>query len=116
MIETGISLQGLVLAMAAPADGNASPWTMLIPWVAVLAIFYVLIFMPMRKQKKQVQDFRAGLKVSDRVVTSGGIYGTITKIEEQSIKVQIADKVIVELSKNAVVGYQGQAPVTPDSQ
>jgi len=116
MTETGLLLQGLVLAMAAPADGTASPWTMLIPWVAVLAIFYVLIFMPMRKQKKQVQDFRSGLKVGERVVTSGGIYGTITKLDEQSIKVQIADKVVVELSKNAVVGYQGQAPVTPDSQ
>ena len=49
--------------------------------------------------------------VGDKVVTSGGIYGSVTRISGDSLQLQIADKVRVEISRNAVVGYQGQAPV-----
>ena len=47
----------------------------------------------------------------DRVVTSGGIFGAITKLNEQSVQLQIAQNVKVDLARNAIVGYQGQAPV-----
>ena len=56
------------------------------------------------------------LKVGDRVVTSGGVFGTITRVSDQSIQLQVADKVRLEVSRNAVVGYQGQEPVAPESQ
>ena len=48
-----------------------------------------------------------------RVVTSGGIYGAITRINDQSVQVQVADKVRVEMSRSAIIGYQGQEPVAP---
>jgi preprotein translocase subunit YajC len=54
--------------------------------------------------------------VGDRIVTSGGLFGTITRLSDQAIQVQIADKVRVEVSRNAIVGYQGQEPVAPESQ
>jgi preprotein translocase subunit YajC len=54
--------------------------------------------------------------VGEKVVTSGGLYGTITRLSDQSVQVQVADKVRVEMSRNAVVGYQGQEPVVPESQ
>ena len=53
-------------------------------------------------------------KVGDRVVTSGGLYGSITKLGEKSIQLQIADKVRVDVSKAAIVGFQGQDPVVPE--
>jgi preprotein translocase subunit YajC len=53
------------------------------------------------------------LKVGDRVVTSGGIYGSITRVEKDRLQLQIADKVRVDISRNAVVGYQDQEPVVP---
>ena len=59
-----------------------------------------------------VKDFRIG----DRIVTSGGLFGTITRIGDASIQVQVANNVRVEMSRNAVVGYQGQEPVAPESQ
>ena len=59
---------------------------------------------------------RSALKVDDRVVTQGGIYGTIVKINDQSVRLQIAENVRIELSRNAIVGYQGQPPVTPENQ
>jgi preprotein translocase subunit YajC len=49
-------------------------------------------------------------------VTSGGLYGTITRLNDASIQVQVANNVRVEMSRNAVVGYQGQEPVAPESQ
>jgi len=55
------------------------------------------------------------LKVGDRVVTSGGIFGSITKLSDRSVQLQIADKVRIEVSKAAIVGYQGQEPVAPES-
>src|SRR5687768_8549456 len=105
-----------LVAMAAPAQGAPSPWVQLLPFVLVLAIFYFVILMPMKKRQQKVQAFLSALKVGDRVVTSGGLFGTITRIGDQSVQIQIADKVRVEISRAAVVGYQGQEPVVQDQQ
>ncbi len=64
-----------VLAMAAPLDGGVSPLVQLIPFALILGIFYLVILLPMRRRQKKVDEFLAGLKVGDRVVTSGGLYG-----------------------------------------
>jgi preprotein translocase subunit YajC len=83
----------------------------LIPFALVLAIFYFVILLPMKKRQKKVQEFLSALKVGDKVVTSGGIYGSIAKIGEDAVQLQIAPNVRVEMSRAAIVGYQGQAPV-----
>ncbi len=114
MTLTANSAQGLVLAMAAPAENGANPWVQLIPFALVLAIFYFLILMPMQRKQKKVQQFLQALKVGDRVVTTGGMYGQITRISDKSVQLQIADKVRIEISRAAVAGYQGQEPVAPD--
>ena len=105
-----------LLAMGAPSPGSPSAWVQLLPFVLVVGIFYFVILLPMKRRQQKVQAFLAGLKVGDRVVSSGGLYGTITRIGDQSVQVQVADKVRVEMSRNAVVGYQGQEPVAPESQ
>ena len=103
----------LLIAMAAPAQGAPSAWVQLLPFALVLAIFYFIILLPMKRRQKKVQDFLAGLKTGDKVVTSGGLYGTITKVNEQSLQLQIAERVRIEVSRAAVVGYQGEEPVAP---
>jgi preprotein translocase subunit YajC len=82
-----------------------------LPFAIILGIFYFLILLPMKKRQKKIQEFLVALKVGDKVVTSGGIYGSIAKLGEDSIQLQIAPNVRVDVSKAAVVGYQGQAPV-----
>ena len=99
-----------VFAMAASPDGG-SPWLQLVPFVLVLGIFYFIILLPMRRKQQKVQDFLDGLKVGDRIITTGGIYGQVTRLGEQSVQVQIADKIRVEVAKSAIGGYQGQEPV-----
>ena len=103
-----------VLAMAAPSQGAPSALVQLLPFALVLAIFYFIILLPMKRRQQKVADFLAGLKVGDQVVTSGGMYGTITRIGEQALQLQIAERVRVEVSRNAIVGYQGQEPVAPE--
>jgi preprotein translocase subunit YajC len=102
---------GMLLALAASADQQVSPLIQLIPFALVLAIFYFVILMPMKKRQKKVQEFLAALKTGDKVVTSGGIYGSIAKVGDDSVQLQIAQNVRVDVSKAAIVGYQGQAPV-----
>ena len=101
---------GSFFAMASTADGG-SPWLQLVPFALVLAIFYFIILLPMRKKQQKVQQFLEGLKVGDKVVTTGGIYGQVTRLGGESVQLQIADKVRIEISKAAVGGYQGQPPV-----
>ncbi len=103
----------LVFAMGSP--GQQPVWTQFVPFAMVLAILYFLILLPMRKQRKKVQEFQTGLKVGDKVVTTGGIYGLITRVNDNSVQLQIADKVRIEIARAAVAGYQGQEPVVQES-
>jgi preprotein translocase subunit YajC len=103
-----------VVAMAAPND-NSSPWAVFLPMVLMLAIVYFVLLLPMKRRQKKVQQFLDALKVGDRVVTSGGMYGTIVRIADRSVKLQVADKVNIEISKAAISGLQGQDPVVPDN-
>ncbi len=101
-----------VLAMAQPGQ-QQNLLVQLFPFALMLIIFYVLVLMPMRKRQKKVQEFQAGLKVGDKVITTGGIYGQVTRVTEGtvSVQIQIADKVRIEVARAAIGGYQGQEPV-----
>jgi preprotein translocase subunit YajC len=103
-----------VLAMAAP-QGGGNPLLGLLPAVLILGIFYVVLLLPMRRRQKKVQAFLDTLKAGDRIVTSGGIFGTIIKVEDDHLKIEIAERVRVDVSRNAVVGYQGQERVVPEA-
>ncbi len=103
-----------VLAMAAPSQGAPSALVQLLPFALVLAIFYFIILLPMKRRQQKVADFLSSLKVGDQVVTSGGIYGTITRVGDQAVQIQIAERVRVDISRNAIVGFQGQEPVAPE--
>lgn len=102
---------GLIVALAASPGQQVSPLIQLIPFALVLAIFYFVILLPMKKRQKKVQDFLAALKVGDKVVTSGGLFGSIAKIGEDAVQLQIAPNVRVDISRAAIVGLQGQPPV-----
>ena len=101
---------GPVLAMGAIPDGG-NMWVQFVPFAIVLAIFYFIILLPMKRKQQKVQTFLDNLKVNDRIVTTGGIYGQITRLGEQSVQVQVADKVRIEVAKAAIGGYQGPEPV-----
>jgi len=101
---------GPVFAMGMMADG-ASPLLQLVPFALILAIFYFIILLPAKRKQQKVQEFLDSLKVNDKVITTSGIHGQITKIDEQTVQLEVADKVRIRVSRAAIGGLQGQPPV-----
>ena len=92
--------------MAAPSGANPSPWLQFVPFVLVLAIFYFIILLPMKKKQQKVQEFLAGLKVNDRVITSGGIFGTVIgrKGEKDEIVVlKVGEDMKMEFTSQSII-------------
>ena len=85
----------------------------LLPLVLILVVFYVLIVIPQRKQQRKLQEMLDNLKTGDKVVTSGGIYGTITLVREdrRSLQVKIAESPVVkvDVARSSITGLQETA-------
>jgi preprotein translocase subunit YajC len=91
------------------AQGQAGSADMLIQFAPILiigVIFYLLIFMPMRKRQKKVETMIGALRNGDKVITNSGIYGVIAGVKEKTLILKIADQVKIEIAKNAVAGLQ----------
>ena len=101
----------LFLALASAPGQQANPLLYVLMYGVIFAIFYFVIILPTRNRKKKVDEFLTALKVGDKVITSGGIFGSIAKISDDSIQLQIAPNVRVDIARAAIVGYQGQPPV-----
>jgi len=83
-----------------------------LPMILLLVAMYFLLIAPQRKKQKQHQQMVANLKSGDDVVTTGGIYGTITNIKEDRFVLKIAEGTKIEISKPsvaAVVSAQGDS-------
>ena len=95
------------LLMAAPQGegGQGGPGGGLmtfLPFIAIIAIFYFLIIRPQNKKQKETKKMLEALKKGDRVVTIGGIHGTIQTVREQSVIVRVDDNTKIEFSRSAV--------------
>lgn len=87
--------------------GATSALINIAPIIIIGIIFYVLIFLPMRKRQKKVESMIAALKNNDKVVTTSGIYGTIVGVKERTLILKIADQVKIEILKSAIAQPQG---------
>ena len=106
-------VERFVPAMGSQAQGSL---IQILPFAIILAIFYFLILMPMKRRQKKIEEFQQSLKVGDKIVLTSGIYGHITRVADKSVQVQIADKVRIEVARAAIGGYQGQEPVVPEQR
>ena len=106
-------MDALLFAMTPPGQSQAIGT--FLPFAIILAIFYFLILLPMKRRQKKIQEFQDSLKVGDKIVTTGGIYGKITRTSDKTLQLEIADRVRIEVSRAAIAGYQGQDPVVQDS-
>jgi preprotein translocase subunit YajC len=75
-----------------------------IPMLLIIGVFYMLLIRPQQKRQKELQQTIAQLKAGDRIVTTGGIIGTITTVRDTSFFIRSADKSILEISRSAVAG------------
>ena len=87
---------------AAPAQqgGGLSFWIMII---AIFAVMYLFMIRPQRKQQKELEKFRNELKKGDKVVTAGGIYGTVDEIKDKSVLIKVDGEVKLRVDKNSIV-------------
>jgi len=97
----------LSLLMATPqaadgSQGGAGGFMTFLPFVAIIAIFYFLIIRPQNKKQKETQKMLSALKKGDKVVTIGGIHGTIQTVREQSVVVKVDDNTKIEFNRSAI--------------
>ena len=86
----------------------------MLPLLAIVAIMYFLLIRPQQKRQRDVKQMQSSLRVGDRVTTTGGIHGTIATISETTVSLKVAEKVKIEVDRNAITGIK--SPSTDPSK
>ena len=92
-------------AAAQPAAGF--DWSFLLLITAMIAVMYFFMWRPESKRRKQMEAFRNGLKKGDKIITAGGIYGTVKEVEAKSLLIEVDSNVTLRIAKDMVVGDPG---------
>jgi len=93
----------LLQAQGAPAFLGNPIWMMVI----VMGIFYVLLILPQQRRQKQLRAMIAAVKSGDKVITTGGVYGTIAGIDGDTLILRIADQVKIRIARSAIAQVEG---------
>jgi preprotein translocase subunit YajC len=94
-----------ILLAQAPAPSGLG---MFLPLILIMVIFYFLMIMPAQRRQKKVAEMLKQLKTGDKVITNGGIYGTIVGLEDDAVQLRIAEQVKVKISRSAIAGLQAE--------
>ncbi len=98
--------------MEGAAGGN--PLSMLLPFVLIFAVFYFIVILPAKKQQKKKDAMISALKKGDRIVTGGGIHGTVAAVEDTSLMLKVSENTKIRVSKSAVAGLVGSDGTTSE--
>jgi preprotein translocase subunit YajC len=96
----------IVAMQPAGTEGQSGGWWMFFPYILIFVVFYFLLIAPARKKQKRHQEMITNLKNGDRVITNGGILGTVVGVSDSVVQLRIADQVKIEVAKNAVAALQ----------
>ncbi len=107
-----ITLLQAATAAAPQAGAMGGNWSFWIMIVAMIAIMYFFMWRPESKRRKEMQKFREGLKSGDKVITAGGIYAVVKKVEETTLLIEVDSNVTLRIDKNMVVA----APVAAEKK
>lgn len=92
----------ILLQAAQEGQGGMGGYSGIIMMVLIFVVFYFFLIRPQSKRQKEIQKQRESLKVGDRVVTSGGIYGKIKELNDSTVLIEIAENVKIKVDKNSV--------------
>jgi preprotein translocase subunit YajC len=109
----------MIFAMAPQGQGTnpeGSLISTLVMFAMIIAIFYFLILRPQQKRQKEREKMLGAVKKGDKVVTSGGIHGTVAGMDEKTILVQIADNVKVKLERSGIAQVLREGEVEQKEQ
>jgi len=101
-------------AAGMPADAG-SGLLGLLPMVLILGVFYFMLILPARRRQKKLQEMIHNLKRGDKIITTGGIFGTVMGISDRLVQVRIADQVTIEIAKNGIAALQNPDGSEPTS-
>ena len=107
--------------MLAADPGAGGALVQLLPFVLIFGIFYFLLILPQQRQRRKLQQMLSNLKTGDRVLTSGGVYGTVVGFKDASVvQLQVAAQVKLEVARTAITaveapdGGSGKESATPE--
>jgi preprotein translocase subunit YajC len=110
MIAEGELMCSGTLLLLAQASAQPSGIALFLPLILIMVIFYFLMIMPAQRRQKKVAEMLRNLKTGDKVITNGGIYGTIVGLEDDSVQLRIAEQVKIKVSRAAIAGLQAEPP------
>lgn len=93
----------LNLLQAAGQPQQPSPWGFYVMIALMILVLWLFMWRPESKRRKEMQKFREGLKKGDKIVTAGGIYGTVKEIKERTLLIEVDGNVTLRIDKNMVV-------------
>lgn len=92
-----------LLQAAAGQPQQPSSWGFYIMIGLMILVLWLFMWRPESKRRKEMQKFREGLKKGDKVITAGGIYGTVKEIKERTLLIEVDGNVTLRVDKNMVV-------------
>jgi len=98
------SPEAIAIFMQTPSQPSGI--ALFLPLILIMVIFYFLVMFPAQRRQKRVTEMLKNLKNGDKVITNGGIYGTIVGLEGDAIQLRIADQVKIKISRAAIAGLQ----------
>jgi preprotein translocase subunit YajC len=104
------------ILLQAAAAGQGSMMSMLLPMLLIFVVFYFFMIRPQNKKQKEIQKARAALKTGDKVVTSGGIFGKIKEVKDDSFIIEISENVRIRVEKSAVFAAGSEPVVTEEKK
>ena len=110
MIVTISILASANLALALLAQSQPGGIALFLPLILIMVIFYFLMILPAQRRQKKVTEMLSALKNGDKVITNGGIYGTIVGLEGDTVQLRIAEQVKMKVARNAIAGMQAEPP------
>jgi len=102
-----------ILLQQAPG-GIESLLSSIVPFLLIIVIFYFLILRPQQKRQKERVKLLDSLKKGDKIITAGGLHGTVEGIEDKSILVKVADNVKLKMERSAVSTIVGVTDIEPE--
>ncbi len=91
------------------AQQSASGLVAILPFILILIILYVLMILPAQRRQKKLAAMISALKNGDKVITNGGIYGTVVGLDPESIQLRVAEQVKIRVARSAIAGLQPEA-------
>ncbi len=91
------------ILMTQPSDEGGSALGMFLPLIAILVIFWFFMIRPQAKRQKELRKFRESLQKGDKVITTGGIYGKIISIKDNTVSIQVDENTKLTVDKSSII-------------